>query len=132
MNNQDGKQQLSHLVEQTNSIVNSGKNPMQIMRDMNIPLDYIRKVKGFLNTPLIGNAIFNYAERKGYKKEDFVQMCLIADSSSIASPCGACRQVISEFFLKETPIILVTVKGESLITNIGELLPYGFDEGNLK
>ena len=77
------------------------------------------------------NAIFQ-AVLKGYKKEDFVQMCLITDSSSIASPCGACRQVISEFFLKETPIILVTLKGESLITNIGELLPYGFDEGNLK
>lgn len=74
MNNQDGKQQLSHLVEQTNSIVNSGKNPMQIMRDMNIPLDYIRKVRGFLNTPLIGNAIFNYAERKGYKKEDILNV----------------------------------------------------------
>ena len=77
------------------------------------------------------NAIFQ-AVLKGYRKDDFVKLCLITDSKSIASPCGACRQVISEFFLKETPIILATTNGEKLITNIGELLPYSFDEENLK
>ena len=77
------------------------------------------------------NAIFE-AVIKGYRKEDFVKLCLITDSKSIASPCGACRQVISEFFSKDTPIILATTSGERLITNIGELLPYSFDEENLK
>ena len=74
MNNQEGKQQLSQLVEQTNNIVNSGKSPMQIMKEMNIPSSYIQKIRGFLNTPFIGPAILNYAESKGYKKEDILNV----------------------------------------------------------
>ena len=74
MSNQEGKQQLSHLVEQTNNIVNSGKNPMQIMQEMNIPTSYIQKIRGFLNTPFIGPAILNYAESKGYKKEEILNV----------------------------------------------------------
>lgn len=74
VNNQEGKQQLSQLVEQTNNIVNSGKSPMQIMKEMNIPSSYIQKIRGFLNTPFIGPAILNYAESKGYKKEDILNV----------------------------------------------------------
>ena len=76
------------------------------------------------------NAIFK-AVLDGYKADDLVKLCLITDSDTLASPCGACRQVISEFFNKDTPIIIATVKGEKLITNIEELLPYGFSGGNL-
>ena len=76
------------------------------------------------------NAIFK-AVIDGYRADDFVKICLITDSDTLASPCGACRQVISEFFNKDTPIIIATIKGEKLITNIEELLPYGFSGGNL-
>ena len=76
------------------------------------------------------NAIFK-AVIEGYRADDFVKLCLITDSDTLASPCGACRQVISEFFNKDTPIIIATLKGEKLITNIEELLPYGFSGGNL-
>ena len=77
------------------------------------------------------NAIFQ-AVLNGYRSDDFIKLCLITDSNTIASPCGACRQVISEFFNKDTPIILSTSNGQVLTTNIGELLPYGFDGENLK
>ncbi len=41
------------------------------------------------------------------------------------TPCGACRQVISEFKTDET--VVITVAGNEIITNsIEELLPGGF------
>ena len=76
------------------------------------------------------NAVFQ-AVLEGYRGDDFVKLCLVTDSDTLASPCGSCRQVISEFFKKDTPIIIATLKGERLITNIEELLPYSFSGGNL-
>ena len=49
------------------------------------------------------------------------------ESRSMCTPCGVCRQVISEFCEKDFPVIL---EGENLdITQItlGELLPFAFD-----
>ena len=77
------------------------------------------------------NAIFQ-AVLEGYRSDDFAQMMLVTDSDILASPCGACRQVMAEFFNDDTPIIIVTLKGEKLITNVKELLPYSFSGRNLK
>ena len=51
------------------------------------------------------NALY-HAMMNGYKKEDFVALALSADTDGPCSPCGACRQVISELFPKEAPIIM--------------------------
>jgi len=40
------------------------------------------------------------------------------------SPCGACRQVLSEFMAPEAPVIFRGGKGESVRTTMGELFPY--------
>jgi len=48
-------------------------------------------------------------------------------SSPPATPCGACRQVISEFASPETPIICVNDAGEELRFTVGELLPQAFN-----
>lgn len=47
------------------------------------------------------------------------------------SPCGACRQVISEFSDEDTIIILTNTDRKYMVTSIQELLPYSFGEKDL-
>ena len=77
-------------------------------------------------------AIFN-AVTAGYKKGDFKElhiMCL--DSNKISTSCFACRQVISELFDKDVPVICYNNNGETKTYKVSELCPYPFDEDDLK
>ncbi len=40
------------------------------------------------------------------------------------SPCGACRQVLSEFMAPEAPVIFQGGKGKPVTTTMGGLFPY--------
>ena len=77
------------------------------------------------------NALYN-AYMNGYKKEDFVSLTLVADTDTPCTPCGACRQVISELFPKNAPINMANMKGEVLTMTIEELLPLSFSGEDLK
>ena len=77
------------------------------------------------------NAIYN-AMLNGYKKDDFVALALSADTDEPCSPCGACRQVISELFPKRAPIYMSNLKGDEKETTIEELLPFAFSGDDLK
>ena len=77
------------------------------------------------------NALYN-AMMNGVKKEDMVALALTADTDEPCSPCGACRQVISELFPKDGKIYLANLKGEEKETNIAELLPFAFSGDDLK
>ena len=55
------------------------------------------------------NALYN-AMMNGYKKDDFVALAIVADTDEPCSPCGACRQVISELFPKDGKIYLANLK----------------------
>ena len=77
------------------------------------------------------NAIYN-AYMNGYKKEDLVSLTLVADTDTPCTPCGACRQVISELFPKNAPINMANMKGEILTMTIEELLPLSFSGEDLK
>ena len=77
------------------------------------------------------NALYN-AMMKGYKKADFVALAVAADTDAPCSPCGACRQVISELFPRDGEILLTNLKGDSYKTNIDELLPLAFSGDDLK
>ena len=77
------------------------------------------------------NALYN-AYMNGYKKEDLVALALAADTDGPCSPCGACRQVISELFPNDAPIYMGNLKGAVQETTIKELLPYAFSEDDLK
>lgn len=77
------------------------------------------------------NAIYN-AYMHGYKKEDLEALVIVADTDKPCSPCGACRQVISELFPEEAPIILANLKGDVKETTIKELLPFAFSGEDLK
>lgn len=77
------------------------------------------------------NAIYN-AMLHGVKKEDMVALALIADTDEPCSPCGACRQVISELFPSDAPIYMANLKGDVKETNVAQLLPFAFSEEDLK
>lgn len=77
------------------------------------------------------NALYN-AYMNGYKREDLKALALCADTDGPCSPCGACRQVISELFPSDAPIYMSNVKGDVQETNAVELLPFAFSSEDLK
>ena len=69
----------------------------------------------------------------GYKTEDMVALGLCADASEPPFPCGACRQVLSELFPSDAPVIVFNTKRTKIVeTSIRELLPYAFGKDSLK
>ena len=77
------------------------------------------------------NALYN-ALMHGYSKKDFLALAIVADSDEACSPCGACRQVISELFPLSGEIIMANLKGDTITSNIKELLPLAFSGDDLK
>ena len=73
-------------------------------------------------------AVFK-AVSEGYRK--FTRIAIAATTEQFCPPCGVCRQVLQEF-APELTVILVNCKGETMELTLKELLPYGFDSGNLK
>lgn len=67
----------------------------------------------------------------GYKKGDFKQIFIMLQNKKMGYPCFSCRQVLLEFFDKDTIITCVTDEGEESHT-LEELCPYPFDAGDLK
>lgn len=63
----------------------------------------------------------------GYNKDDFKSLTVIADTKGPISPCGACRQVISELMDNDTKIILTNLTGDEMTLTKKELLPFAFD-----
>ena len=76
------------------------------------------------------NALY-HALMNGYTKNDFVALAIVADTPEACTPCGACRQVISELFPKDGVIVLANLKGAYQETNIEELLPLAFSGDDL-
>ena len=76
------------------------------------------------------NALYN-AMMNGYKKDDFVALAIVADTDEPCSPCGACRQVISELFPATGDIVMANLKGAVKVSNIKELLPFAFSGDDL-
>ena len=61
---------------------------------------------------------------------EFEAIAIIGDTDQPCSPCGACRQVVSEFGEK-IKIIMSNLKGDIKIKKIGELLPKAFSKNDL-
>lgn len=75
------------------------------------------------------SAIFA-AYSAGYRREDIEAIAIVSDGKTIASPCGICRQVLSELLEMDTPIYLSN-SVEEMKTNMNELLPYSFGKKDL-
>lgn len=57
---------------------------------------------------------------------DFSAIAIIGETESPISPCGACRQVMAEFFQNDVAIYLANLDGDIASTTIEELLPFSF------
>lgn len=88
----------------------------------------------------IENASFgltNCAERTALFKavsegeREFAGLAVAVYGNKAASPCGACRQVLREFFADSTEIILVNSDGKGTVTTIDQLLPGAFSSENM-
>lgn len=76
------------------------------------------------------NALYN-AINHGYKKADFAAIAVVGDTAKPITPCGACRQVMSELLDNKAPIYMANLKGDVQETNMTELLPFAFDDSDL-
>ena len=76
------------------------------------------------------NAIYN-AMMDGKNRDDFVAFALVADTDEPCSPCGACRQVLSELYPDNKPIYMANLKGDIKETTTRELLPFAFSGDDL-
>lgn len=68
---------------------------------------------------------------EGYNKNDVVCMCIVGQTNRPISPCGACRQVMSELLEPNTPVILTNLKRDIKEIRVIDLLPYSFSEEDL-
>lgn len=68
---------------------------------------------------------------KGFRKENIVRMIIIANTKTPVSPCGACRQVISELVNEDIDVILTNLNKDVMVLKVKDLLPYAFSEGDL-
>jgi cytidine deaminase len=62
---------------------------------------------------------------------DFSMLAVVADTDRPCSPCGACRQVISELCPKDMKVVLTNLKGDILEITVAELLPGAFSPEDL-
>lgn len=101
---------------------------------------YYRMTEKCMAVRNIENAAYgmcNCAERtalfKAYSEgiTSFQMLAVVADTDRPVSPCGACRQVISELCAPDMPVILTNLKGHIYETTVNELLPGAFSPEDL-
>ena len=73
---------------------------------------------------------FFAAMADGCRPGDFVKLAVVGQTEDVISPCGACRQVISEL-AADCEIVLANLEGKMLKTNIQNLLPGAFGAKDL-
>lgn len=88
------------------------------------------------NIENISYGLCNCGERTAIFKavsEGFRELSAIAVYGSTkepVSPCGACRQVMVEFFEPTSKVILISKNGKTVEMTVEELLPYSFTDLN--
>lgn len=79
----------------------------------------------------------NCAERTAIFKavsegeRNFNKIVITANTAEPVSPCGACRQVLSEFCAPDMPVVLINNKSDQITTTVSELLPGAFKEKDM-
>lgn len=79
----------------------------------------------------------NCAERTALFKalsegdRDYQMLAVVADTDRPCSPCGACRQVISELCPRDMKVVLTNLKGDILELTVEDLLPGAFSPEDL-
>ncbi|WP_117169391.1 cytidine deaminase [Paraliobacillus sediminis] len=63
---------------------------------------------------------------------EFKQLAVVADTDRPVSPCGSCRQVMSEFFNEDVSVHITNLKNDVKSVTIDQLLPYSFQATDMK
>lgn len=59
-------------------------------------------------------------------EREIVEVWVMSRGKQPATPCGGCRQVLSEFAQPNLPVHCLSADGPELHTTLGELLPHAF------
>lgn len=76
------------------------------------------------------SALFAAYSQK-YRRDDLKAIAIVANCDRPISPCGACRQVMSELLPVDCDIILTNLKDDIKTITLEELLPYSFTSEDL-
>ena len=120
----------NHLIEKAKEVSRKAYAPYSNYKVGATLLTKSGKVYTGCNIENSSYGLTNCAERTAVFKAvsegemEFEEMVIYADSPHLPTPCGACRQVLSEFG-SELKITIVSSK-EQLVTSISELLPFAF------
>ncbi|MBR3151240.1 MAG: cytidine deaminase [Erysipelotrichaceae bacterium] len=74
-------------------------------------------------------AIFS-AYANGYRRDDIEAIAIVCEGKTMASPCGICRQVLSELIPADAKMLLAN-REKYMETTIEELLPLSFGSKDL-
>ena len=61
-------------------------------------------------------------------ERSFKELIMYGQTEKPVSPCGACRQVMAEFFEPDLPVTLVAKDKSTVVMTVKELLPYSFTD----
>ncbi|WP_449159917.1 cytidine deaminase [Streptococcus sp.] len=61
-------------------------------------------------------------------EREFKELIIYGQTEQPISPCGACRQVMAEFFEPDLPVTLVSKDKSTVVMTVKELLPYSFTD----
>ena len=92
------------------------------------------KVYQGLNIENASFGLTNCAERTAFFKaisegeQEFQYLVIAGHTPDPISPCGACRQVMAEFFDPQMPVTLVGKDGATKTMTVEALLPYSFTD----
>ncbi len=120
----------NHLIEKAKEVSRKAYAPYSNYKVGAALLTKSGKVYTGCNIENSSYGLTNCAERTAVFKAvsegemEFEEMVIYADSPNLPTPCGACRQVLSEFST-ELKITIISNK-EQMETSISELLPLGF------
>jgi cytidine deaminase len=64
-------------------------------------------------------------------EQEFSAIVIYTNQEKLTPPCGACRQVIAEFFSPLAPVMAVNHKNEQKLWTVTELLPDAFTPKDL-
>ena len=59
-------------------------------------------------------------------EQSFQMIVIYTEQEKMTPPCGACRQVIAEFFEQSAPVIAFNHKDKQQVWSVAELLPDAF------
>jgi len=59
------------------------------------------------------------------------KIAIVGDFNNFTSPCGICRQVISEFSDEDTEVIMAKNEKEYIVKKANEVLPFAFTKKDL-